>query len=119
MSKVSEITKVGNYPVGASPYGVLDMASNAWEWVSSLYQAYPYVAYDGREDMSSVDVRVIRGYGEETRVRRQKPSWWIGEYNLVEYYDVTIYASSTNRVKENPSRYSDQLGFRCALNATP
>ena len=29
-------------PAGASPYGVLDLSGNAWEWVSSLYRPYPY-----------------------------------------------------------------------------
>ncbi|HOF86921.1 MAG TPA: SUMF1/EgtB/PvdO family nonheme iron enzyme [Armatimonadota bacterium] len=30
---------VGSYPVGASPYGVLDMAGNVWEWCDSWYKA--------------------------------------------------------------------------------
>ena len=28
---------VGSHPEGASPYGVLDMAGNAWEWVADWY----------------------------------------------------------------------------------
>jgi len=32
---------VGSYPDGASPYGVLDMAGNVWEWVDSWYDVYP------------------------------------------------------------------------------
>ncbi len=52
---------VGAYPSGASPYGLMDMAGNVWEWTSSLHGRYPYRADDGREDPSSPDARVLRG----------------------------------------------------------
>ena len=58
---VGDTTSVGSYPKGASPYGVMDMAGNVWEWVSSDYKPYPYKADDGREDLLSNNNKVIRG----------------------------------------------------------
>src|SRR5262249_9422211 len=54
-------TPVGSYRDGASPYGVQDMAGNAFQWTSTLYQAYPYSANDGRENLTGQGKRVIRG----------------------------------------------------------
>jgi formylglycine-generating enzyme required for sulfatase activity len=36
-SQIHDTTPVGSYPRGASPYGVLDMTDNVWEWCSSLW----------------------------------------------------------------------------------
>jgi formylglycine-generating enzyme required for sulfatase activity len=59
---------VGKKPKGASPYGLLDMAGNVEEWVSSAYKPYPYDPRDGREDPTIFSestqmggARVIRG----------------------------------------------------------
>jgi formylglycine-generating enzyme required for sulfatase activity/energy-coupling factor transporter ATP-binding protein EcfA2 len=54
-------TPVGIFPEGASPYGVLDMAGNVWEWCSTLYKPYPYRAHDGQEDLEAEGPRVLRG----------------------------------------------------------
>ena len=58
-------TPVGRYPQGASPYGVMDMTGNVWEWTHTRPSVYPYDAEDGREDeellISSLYHRVMRG----------------------------------------------------------
>jgi formylglycine-generating enzyme required for sulfatase activity len=60
-TKRGDTEPVGARPGGASPYGVLDMAGNVWEWVSSCYRPYPYDTADGREDPDSKLERVLRG----------------------------------------------------------
>ncbi len=57
----ADTAPVGSYPAGVSPYGVLDLAGNVWEWTQSEYKAYPYQAEDGRENLDSAKARVLRG----------------------------------------------------------
>ncbi len=54
---------VGVFPKGASPYGVLDLSGNVWEWTRSLYREYPYDPGDGRENLDAPDneSRALRG----------------------------------------------------------
>jgi iron(II)-dependent oxidoreductase len=61
-----EFVSTGSLPAGASPYGVLDMSGNGWEWTSSAYRPYPYTATDGRENAEADVERVTRGGGQDS-----------------------------------------------------
>jgi len=72
---VGKTTPVGQYPEGASPYGALDMAGNAWEWVATKWQKpYPYHVEDEWTNAYLEDdvLRVIRGgdYASEQKYVR-------------------------------------------------
>jgi formylglycine-generating enzyme required for sulfatase activity len=66
---VGKTTPVDVFRDGASPYGVLDLAGNVFEWTRSkwgrnwqeLEFQYPYRADDGREDIEGSAARVMRG----------------------------------------------------------
>jgi formylglycine-generating enzyme required for sulfatase activity len=54
---------VGSYTSGASPYGVLDMAGNVWEWVADRYHEGTYARSPARNPQGpdSGDRRAVRG----------------------------------------------------------
>jgi len=60
---INETTRVGKYPIGASPYGALDMAGNAWEWISDGYSPDYYFISPEENPISEspVNRRVLRG----------------------------------------------------------
>ena len=83
---------VGERPAGASPYGVLALAGDVWEWTSSLYRAYPYRPDDGREDPAAPGQRVLRG----------------GSFRSPD----AIYLRCAFRSRSYPTRRRDHIGFR-------
>jgi formylglycine-generating enzyme required for sulfatase activity len=97
-------TPVDAYPQGASPYDLLDMAGNVWEWTASLWGTdwykpgfqYPYDPTDGRENLEAGDhlCRVLRG----------------GSFAYTEHFSRCAY-----RYRNFPESYSDGIGFRVAL----
>ena len=70
-TKIGATSAVGCFPEGKSPYGILDMSGNVWEWTRSLWGkdwqkpefGYPYDPKDGRETLNAPDEirRVLRG----------------------------------------------------------
>jgi len=89
---VGDTMTVGSYENGQSIYHVYDMSGNVWEWVSSLYQPYPYKLTDGRENQIATGPRVLRG-----------GSWLNLSNNL----------RSSGRLRGGPTSTNSYLGFRC------
>lgn len=87
-------SKVGSYPDGASPYGVLDMAGNVAEWTDSWFDAYPDSPYSNPS------------YGTTRRVARG------GSYASYATQIRTSY-----RTGLDPNGTSQATGFRCAISA--
>jgi formylglycine-generating enzyme required for sulfatase activity len=88
---------VGSYLGGDSPYGLADMAGNAWEWTRSNSKDYPYNPADGREisdQPASSDKAILRGGS------------WFDDYGSLR---------STLRYAGIPFGASDGTGFRCVI----
>jgi formylglycine-generating enzyme required for sulfatase activity len=92
----NDFRDVGSFLKGASPYGVLDMAGNGWEWVTSAYRPYPYDPHDGREDLTEDQVRGTRGGGQDSNAE-----------------DLTV-TQRGRHVSRNPRGGHHNIGFRCA-----
>lgn len=75
---------VGSYPAGASPFGLLDMAGNAYEWTSSAY--FPYREGDPKTDRMHGLRKVVRGgsYGDN-----EVKDYWISQRVPVGGQDTT------------------------------
>jgi formylglycine-generating enzyme required for sulfatase activity len=96
---VRDTTEVGIYPLGASPYGALDMAGNVWEWVNDWY-GYGYYSDSPPSNPPGPDSgtnRVIRGGG---------------------WQDANSGVRTAKRGQYLPTDTGSAIGFRCAMDAS-
>lgn len=86
---------VGSFPLGASPYGVMDMAGNVWEWVADWYDETYYATSpaENPQGPASGKGRVLRG-----------GSWG----NRPESIRTAV------RLRSEPNSGISYIGFRCA-----
>jgi formylglycine-generating enzyme required for sulfatase activity len=94
------LANVGSYPEGRSPFGVLDMVGNAWEWTGSELRDYG----DGRL-LENADGRVrmvMRG----------------GSFNTEAAMATATYRNFLKPTGEARERYS-KTGFRCVREVGP
>ncbi len=94
----ADTSPVDAFPSGASPFGVLNMAGNVWEWVADWYDASYYAHSPARNPQgpASGTQRITRGGG---------------------IFDDHVFTTSTMRRRFTPDVASTSVGFRCA--ATP
>jgi formylglycine-generating enzyme required for sulfatase activity len=93
-SCVGDTSRVGSYPSGASPYGVMDMSGNVWEWVNDWYSSNYYSVSPSVNPQGSASgaVRVLRGGS------------WLND-------DLSVRSAVRNY--DYPVGWLNFVGFRC------
>jgi formylglycine-generating enzyme required for sulfatase activity len=87
------MSPVGGLPCGASPYGVLDLAGNAAEWISR----------EGQNDRDAA-LRVVRGGSVDSPLEREQATTVFRNAREGRYFEFsTGVRCMTTTVKENES----------------
>jgi eukaryotic-like serine/threonine-protein kinase len=108
---VGDVTRVGSYATGASPFGALDMAGNVWEWVADYYNAKYYSESPasnpkGPDNGGLNHLHVIRGGSYQDGLfdlRTSNRGYEVGPDPSKLPYEDAYYGRS-----------SVKIGFRCA-----
>jgi len=98
------LAPVGSFPAGASPFGVLDMAGNAFEWVADSYDGsscYPSQPVTNPEPLEGGNERIMRG----------------GSY--AEYDGIYWKLRVDNRWSRLPGSSFADVGIRCVFDSQP
>jgi serine/threonine-protein kinase len=87
---VARTVAVGSYPKGASPYGALDMAGNAWEWVADWYDNtyYSNAPSDNPQGPDGGERRVVRGGSFDMSEARLRTAFRIGNLPAYSNWDI-------------------------------
>jgi len=111
---VSDTSRVGSYAEGASPFGILDMGGNVWEWVADRYRPDYYGRSPAEnpagpaEDEVFNSMRVIRGgsfQDDGNFLRLANRNAMEGPNLKAQPDEETYFGKSSNKV-----------GFRCAMD---
>ncbi len=111
--------QVGSYPLGASPYGVMDMAGNAFEWVQDLYDiryyySSPAVNPQGPSEVNSDWGELYDGPQFVIRGGSNMDNWY---YMRTAHRHYGHHSDPDDALSDAPYFRSWRVGFRCAMSA--
>jgi len=102
----TETSPVGNYLRGASPYGLLDMAGNVWEWCYDVYDRNYYSVSPHKNPLGPSD----SGKSDRERVNRGGGSWTDRSGHITPRGGHNLRSAARAGDEQNSS--DDHMGFR-------